>query len=145
MGDVCVACVKGEGRSADAGAVMKALQVAGMVAGLASVVADAAEAAVDDDAAMASAKALAASMGAAQMAADAVAMALSQTMGTDPGIPPSIGALLIGHPTVLIGGFPMIDIPNPVDVLLSKLRRFTAKSPKEEEPEAEAANTSCPI
>lgn len=157
MGDICVACVKGESRSVDAGAVMaavgtaasvagKALQVAGMVAGLASVVADAAEAAVDDDAAMASAKALAASMGAAQMAADAVAMALSQTMGTDPGIPPSTGALLVGHPTVLIGGFPMVDIPNPVDVLLSKLSRFTAKSPaEEEEPEAEEANTSCPV
>lgn len=156
MGDVCVACVKGESRTVDAGAVMaavgtaasvagKALQVAGMVAGLAGVVADAAEAAVDDDAAMASAKALAAAMGAAQMAADAIAMALSQTMGTDPGIPPSIGALLIGHPNVLIGGFPMIDIPNPVDALLSKLSRFTAKSPSEDEPEAEEANTSCPI
>ena len=154
MGDVCVACVKGESRTVDAGAVMaavgtvagvagKALQVAGMVAGLASVVADAAEAAVDDDAAMSSAKALAASMGAAQMAADAIAMALSQTMGTDPGIPPSIGALLIGSPTVLIGGFPMIDIPNPVDVLLSKLSRFTAKSPPEEEPEAEAGCPTC--
>jgi uncharacterized Zn-binding protein involved in type VI secretion len=155
MGDICVACVKGESRSVDAGAVMaavgtaagvagKALQVAGMVAGLASIVADAAEAAVDDDAAMASAKALAASMGAAQMAADAVAMALSQTMGTDPGIPPSVGALLVGHPTVLIGGFPMIDIPNPVDVLLSKLSRFTAKSPAAEEPEEQTANCGCP-
>jgi uncharacterized Zn-binding protein involved in type VI secretion len=156
MGDVCVACVKGESRTVDAGAIMaavgtaasvagKALQVAGMVAGLAGVVADAAEAAVDDDAAMASAKAMSAAMGAAQMAADAIAMALSQTMGTDPGIPPSIGALLIGQPTVLIGGFPMIDIPNPVDLLLSKLSRFTAKSPPEEESEEEAANTSCPI
>jgi hypothetical protein len=120
--------------------------VAGMVAGLAGIVADAAEAAVDDDAAMASAKALAASMGAAQMAADAVAMALSQTMGIDPGILPSTGALLVGHPTVLIGGFPMVDIPNPVDILLSKLSRFKGKSPKEEEePESEEANTSCPI
>ena len=155
MGDICVACVKGESRTVDAGAVMaavgtaagvagKALQVAGMVAGLASIVADASEAAVDDDAAMASAKALAASMGAAQMAADAVAMALAQTMGTDPGIPPSMGALLVGHPTVLIGGFPMIDIPNPVDVLLSKLSRFTAKSPSAEEPEEQGANCGCP-
>jgi len=143
MGDVCVACVKGESRSVDPGILMQALQVAGMVAGVASVVADAAEAAVEDDAAMASAKALAASMGAAQMAADAIAMALSQAMGTDPGIPPSIGALLVGEPTVLIGGFPMIDIPNPVDVLLSKLSRFTAKSPPEEEPEAEAGCPTC--
>jgi RHS repeat-associated protein len=140
MGDICVACVKGESRSVEAGAFMsalgtaasiasKGLQVAGMVAGLAGVVADAAQAAVEDDAAMASAMALAAAMGAAQMAADAVAMALSQTMGTDPGIPPSIGALLTGHPTVLIGGFPMIDIPNPINMILDKLSQFKAKSP----------------
>ena len=140
MGDICTACVKGETRTVDAGAFMSALgkaasmastalQVAGMVAGLAGVVADAAEAAVEDDAAMASAKALAASMAAAQMAADAAAMALSQTMGTDPGIPPSMGALLMGHPTVLIGGFPMVDIPNPIDMLLNKLKQFKGKSP----------------
>jgi len=147
-GDICVACVKGQARSVEAasiaGMVSTGLQVAGMVAGLAGVVADAAEAAVEDDAAMASAKALAASMGAAQMAADAIAAALSQTMGTDPGIPPSMGALMTGHPTVLIGGFPMVDIPNPVNVLLDKLKRFTAKSPKEDEPEEEEG-TSCPI
>lgn len=154
-GDICVACVKGESRSVEAGAFLsalgtaasmasKGLQVAGMVAGLAGVVADAAEAAVEDDAAMASAKALAASMGAAQMAADAIAAALSQTMGTDPGIPPSMGALMTGHPTVLIGGFPMVDIPNPIDMLLSKLSRFTAKSPEGDEPEEEEG-TSCPI
>jgi len=142
MGDICVACVKGESRSVDAGAFMsalgtaasiasKGLQVAGMMAGLAGVVADAAQAAVEDDAAMASAMALAAAMSAAQMAADAVAMALSQTMGTDPGIPPSVGALLMGHPTVLIGGFPMIDIPNPINMILDKLSQFKAKSPPE--------------
>ena len=113
-----------------------------MVAGLAGVVADAAEAAVEDDAAMASAKALAAAMGAAQMAADAAAMALSQTMGTDPGIPPSMGALLMGHPTVLIGGFPMVDIPNPIDMILNKLKQFKGKSPANEE-EGEGTG-SCP-
>jgi uncharacterized Zn-binding protein involved in type VI secretion len=156
MGDICVACVKGESRSVEAGAFMsalgtaasiasKGLQVAGMVAGLAGVVADAAQAAVEDDAAMASAMALAAAMGAAQMAADAVAMALSQTMGTDPGIPPSIGALLTGHPTVLIGGVPMIDIPNPINMILDKLSQFKAKSPPHEEEEEECASRSCPI
>ena len=51
MGDICVACVKGESRSVEAGAFLsalgtaasiasKGLQVAGMVAGLAGVVAD---------------------------------------------------------------------------------------------------------
>jgi hypothetical protein len=98
------------------------------MAGLAGVVADAAQAVVEDDAAMASAMALAAAMSAAQMAADAVAMALSQTMGTDPGIPPSVGALLMGHPTVLIGGFPLIDIPNQINMILDKLSQLKAKS-----------------
>jgi len=155
LGDICVACVKGESRTVEAGAVMSALgkaagvasaglQVAGMMAGLAGVVADAAEAAVQDDAAMAAAQALAASMGAAQMAADAVAAALSSTMGTDPGIPPSMGALTTGHPTVLIGGFPLPDIKNPINKLLEKLSRFTAKSPTEEEPE-EKEGESCPL
>jgi uncharacterized Zn-binding protein involved in type VI secretion len=154
--DICVACVKGESRSVDAGAFLAALgkaaamastalQVAGMAAGLAGVVADAAESAVNDDAAMGSAKALAASMGAAQMAADAIAMALSQTMGTDTGIPPSIGALLVGHPTVLIGGFPMIDIPNPIDLLLNRLSRFKAKSPDEDEEPAQTQPKCCPV
>jgi len=154
LGDICVACVKGESRSVEAGAFLSALgtaasmantalQVAGMMAGLAGVVADAAEAAVQDDAAMASAQALAASMGAAQMAADAVAAALSQTMGTDPGIPPSMGALTTGHATVLIGGFPMVDIPNPINMLLDKLARFKAKSPEEEEPQGKAACEDC--
>jgi len=155
--DVCVACVQGQSRTVEAGAFLAALgkaaalagdalQVAGMVAGLAGVVADAAEAAVEDDAAMASAKALAATMGAAQMAADAIAAALAQAMGKDPGIPPSIGALLTGHPTVLIGGFPMIDIPNPIDLLLNRLSRFKAKSPPDEEEEpAQAQPKCCPI
>jgi uncharacterized Zn-binding protein involved in type VI secretion len=153
LGDVCVACVKGESRSVEAGAFMsalgtaasianKVLQVGGMVAGLAGVVADATESAVQDDAAMASAMALAAAMGAAQLAADAIAAALSQTMGTDPGIPPSIGALVTGHSTVLIGGFPMIDIPNPINMILDKLSQFKAKSPPEEH-EGEGTG-SCP-
>jgi uncharacterized Zn-binding protein involved in type VI secretion len=156
MGDICVACVQGQSRSVEAGAFLSALgaaasaastalQVAGMAAGLAGIVADAAEAAVEDDAAMASAKALAASMGAAQMAADAIAMALSQAMGKDPGIPPSIGALLMGQSTVLIGGFPMIDIPNPINMLLDKLGRFAPKPPEAEEEEAEAEPASCPV
>jgi uncharacterized Zn-binding protein involved in type VI secretion len=156
MGDICVACVKGESRSAtEAGAFLaaigkmarllsKGLQVLGVVAGAAGIAADIAEAAVEDSAAMSSAKALAGAMASAQMGADAVAMALSQSMGTDPGIPPSIGALLMGHPTVLIGGFPMIDIPNPINLLLDKLGRFTAKSPPVEEG-AEVGVESCPI
>jgi hypothetical protein len=52
-------------------------------------------------------------------------------MGKDPGTP-NMGAVVMGHPNVLIGGFPMINIPNPVNVLLGKLSRLKGK-PKEEE------------
>ncbi|CAB3787329.1 hypothetical protein LMG28688_02444 [Paraburkholderia caffeinitolerans] len=50
-----------------------------------------------------------AAMTAAQTAADAMAMALSNLMGKDPGVEPGMGTLLIGNPSVLIGGFPMPD------------------------------------
>ncbi|WP_438007093.1 RHS repeat-associated core domain-containing protein [Sorangium sp. So ce321] len=42
-----------------------------------------------------------------QAGLDAAALALSLLMGMDPGTPPCIGAVLTGHPNVLIGGFPM--------------------------------------
>ncbi|WP_080435588.1 RHS repeat-associated core domain-containing protein [Burkholderia ubonensis] len=52
---------------------------------------------------------LAAAMMAAQTAADAAMMALSNLMGKDPGIEPSMGMLMDGNPTVLIGGAPLPD------------------------------------
>lgn len=51
----------------------------------------------------------AAAMMAAQTAADLAFMMLSNLMGKDPGIEPSMGTLLLGNPTVLIGGFPLPD------------------------------------
>ena len=51
----------------------------------------------------------AAAMLAAQTAADAAMMALSNLMGKDPGIEPSMGMLMDGNPTVLIGGAPLPD------------------------------------
>ena len=54
-------------------------------------------------------EAVAAAMMAAQTAADAAMMALSNLMGKDPGIEPSMGMLMDGNPTVLIGGAPMPD------------------------------------
>ncbi len=94
------------------------------------IAADVAEAAVEDDAAMASAKALSAAMASAQMAADAVKKAVEATMWKDPTLPPtgSMGALIDpSHATVLIGGFPMINIPDPVGALLNRLKRYKAK------------------
>ncbi|KUZ86316.1 hypothetical protein WI40_31010 [Burkholderia ubonensis] len=51
----------------------------------------------------------AAAMMAAQTAADLAMMLLGNLMGKDPGIEPSMGMLLAGNPTVLVGGFPMPD------------------------------------
>ncbi|KWN80057.1 hypothetical protein WM24_25040 [Burkholderia ubonensis] len=51
----------------------------------------------------------AAAMMAAQTAADLAMMMLGKLMGKDPGIEPSMGMLVAGNPTVLIGGFPLPD------------------------------------
>ena len=53
-------------------------------------------------------------------------------MGTDPCTPPvagppSIGAVTLGMPNVLIGGFPMVNIPNPAGPILNALKRLAAK------------------
>ena len=63
------------------------------------------------DAASAAAEASAAILAAAMMGADlamgAMKKAMGAMLGKDPGAPPCIGAITIGMPTVLIGGFPM--------------------------------------
>ncbi len=156
MGDLCKACTEAENRDPSeagaflakigkmAGMALKGIHYLGLAAGVAGAAADLAEAAVEDQAAMASAKALAAAMGAAQMAADLAAAALTKMMGKDPGEPPSIGALMMGHPNVLIGGFPMFDIPNPATELLGCLSKFTARSPQpENEDEEEPCDGNC--
>jgi hypothetical protein len=86
---------------------------------------------------------MAAAMAAAQMAADAAAAALTNAMGKDPaGIPPRVlGAITAGHPNVLIGGFPMANIPNPAEMLLKRLSRYKrTPAPK---PQAKGVG-SCP-
>jgi hypothetical protein len=40
---------------------------------------------------------------------------------------PVLGAITTGSPTVLVGGFPMVNIPNPAQDLLNRLKRFAAK------------------
>ena len=83
-------------------------QVAGQAAQVASIAGDAIEAVEADDAAMSAAMGMSAGVAAAQMAADAVAMAMGAAMGKDPCVPPgTLGAIMVGSPNVLIGGFPM--------------------------------------
>ncbi|MCL2779856.1 MAG: PAAR domain-containing protein [Polyangiaceae bacterium] len=50
---------------------------------------------------------LAAAMMGADMAMSAMSSALRAIQGKDPGGPPCIGAVMLGMPNVLIGGFPM--------------------------------------
>lgn len=124
MLDICKVCGKGEGRKPSAMAV--AMATLGMAA-------DIGEAAVESDPAMMAAKSLAGAMAGAQMAADAVAIALSKTMGLDacnPPIigPPGIGAVTLGWPTVLIGGFPMPNLPNPAGPILNALKRLAGRA-----------------
>lgn len=66
--------------------------------------------AIGAGASLAAGAGLQAAMQAAQAAADAAALAMSALLGKDPGVPPTIGAIMLGNPTVLIGGFPMPDV-----------------------------------
>ncbi len=155
LGDICKACpMIPEAPAISAGAVMSAIgkaagvaasamAVAGVVVGALGMAADIAEAAVEDSDAMASAKALSAAMAAAQMAMDASKMAVEKTMWMDkPVVPPtgSIGAIIDpSHATVLIGGFPMINIPDPVSALLNRLKRYQVPNAGGESAKAGAA------
>ncbi len=110
------------------GAGNKILETRSAAAAAAQASADAAQAATDasadaaDESAAASADAsaaaasagaeasaavLAAAMMGADMAMGALQAAMGNLMGKDPGAPPCIGAVMLGSPTVLIGGFPM--------------------------------------
>jgi uncharacterized Zn-binding protein involved in type VI secretion len=138
--DICQACTSADSRNSGMAAAGKLMGAVGSVArgiqavqrgmGIAGIAMNVAEAATEDDAALSAAKAMAAAMDAAQLAADAAAAALSQAMGKDPaGLPPKvIGAITVGHPNVLIGGFPMVNIPNPADMLLKRLARYKRSS-----------------
>ncbi len=158
LGDICQACKNipdppdipaGKVMAAigkAAGVASQAMAVAGVVAGALGMAADVAEMAVEDDAAMASAKALSAAMVAAQMAADAAKMAVEKTMWKDPTLPPtgSVGAIIDpSHATVLIGGFPMINIPNPVEALLNRLKRYKCNPSAAERPPGHCGTPDC--
>ncbi|MBV8522276.1 MAG: PAAR domain-containing protein [Acetobacteraceae bacterium] len=148
MGDFCQVCIPPEDEVEDipAGKFMAAvgaaargakavIGVAGQVLPFATMAADISEAAVEDDASMAAAEALAAVMAALEAASMAIRDAMAALMGKDPG-EPNLGNVLLGHPNVLIGGFPMINIPNPAEGLLNKLSRYRAHVPEGDHPSA---------
>ncbi len=66
----------------------------------------------------------------AQIAADLAAAAMSALLGKDPGIPPAMGALMMGAPTVLIGGFPCPNLPDPLSAMMKGLKCLAKKVAK---------------
>jgi uncharacterized Zn-binding protein involved in type VI secretion len=149
--DFCMECAPGGGAMNALGAAMMAV---GMVAGLAGAAGDSQDSAASDaegNAAMASAQALSAAMSAAQVAADAAAMAIKMSMGTDIAVPPSMGVLTMNTAsTVQIGGFPMINLPDPLHMLFEKLAGKGGHNEEDEEDpqrenedEAEEGNETC--
>jgi uncharacterized Zn-binding protein involved in type VI secretion len=148
--DFCMECAPGGGAM---GALGAAVMAVGMVAGAAGVVGDlqdSSASAAAGNAAMASAQALSAAMGAAQMAIDAAAMAIKSAMGTDIAVPPAMGFLTMNTvATVQIGGFPMINLPDPLHMLFEKIASMKASDEEEEEPtreneeDAEEGSSTC--
>lgn len=137
MGDMAKACTP-----SIAGAVRgiaAAMAIAGQSIALSGVVADAIDAG-GPDANVAAASGVAAAMGAAQMAVDAATMAITAAMGVDMAVPPSFGNVIVGMPNVQIGGFPMINFPNPAHLLFNKIK---AMRDKKKAAAAEAANAGC--
>ncbi|WP_338865635.1 PAAR domain-containing protein [Myxococcus stipitatus] len=118
---------------AGAGMVAGALGVATAAMDSANSSAEAAAAAAADDAnaaaassAAAAGQAIGAGVAAAQLAADAAAMAMGMMVGKDPGLVPDFGAIVLGHPNVLIGGFPMpswSDVADGLKKVVKGLRR----------------------
>ena len=46
--------------------------------------------------------------------------------------PPGLGMVILGMPNVLIGGFPMINTPNPIEALLNLLGHFKPRHATDE-------------
>lgn len=112
-------------------AAMRAVDAAGKIAQVAGIAGDAIEAgaaAAAGNAAMAAAMGLCAAMGAAQMANDAIAMAMGAAMGKDACVPPgTLGAITLGTPNVLIGGFPMPSWMNVAKGLMKMAKGLARK------------------
>ena len=116
------------------------------VAGIVADVEERGESLADGDPAMAAAKALDAAMSAAALAMDVATMAIKATLGKDPGVPPAEGLIVMGSPTVLIGGFPCPAFPDPMQKLFEKLKAKFAKKPAAaKNEEAEEGPEACAI
>ena len=147
MGDICVECLPGGGAMDAFGKAMFGLGLVSSALGVAADLGERADAKEDGDPDLAAAKAFAAAMTAVTTAAELATMAIKNALGKDIGVAATPGALLIGHPLILIGGFPMINFPNPVHLLFGKLKaKFGKKKNRQgaDEEEAKQGNPGCP-
>lgn len=143
MYDVCKACLPS--MAGPVRGMAMAMRAAGVAVGLAGAAADGIDAANANDPDVAAATALSAAMGVANVAADAATLALTYTMGVDLAVPPSMGMLMLGVPTVQIGGFPMINFPNPAEWLLRKIAGRFGRRNRANPEEGEAEPHTCPV
>lgn len=142
MLDITFHCKNSAGGAA--GAAGGAMAAVGAVANVAGKVAQAAGVAADVMDAVEGDVGAAARLGmmAAQAAADAVAKAASAAMGKDPCVPPgTMGAVLLGAPNVLIGGFPMPTWGNIAKGFMKLLKGL--KNRKKTAPPAASGKPPC--
>jgi hypothetical protein len=52
--------------------------------------------------------------------------------------------VILGMPNVLIGGFPMPNIPNPAEALLKALRRLAARGRGSQTEDTDCGKPGCP-
>ncbi|WP_394831699.1 PAAR domain-containing protein [Pendulispora rubella] len=146
MGDLAKACLPSTGGPIRG--LARAMMIAGAAVGAAGVAADAMDAAEGvGGPEMAAASAMAAGFDAAALAVDTAAQALAAAMGKDAAVPPSMGVMMVGMPTVLVGGFQMINFPDPVMLLLEKLmkrRKPNKPEAKDDDKEGTVGCTTCP-
>ena len=147
MTDQAEACAAAKsGMMSTFAAISMALGFAG---GALAVAADATDAKAATNANASAAAATAAALGAAQLAQDVATAAVKAMLGKDPAQMGAPGCLASGSPKVFIGGFPMIDIPDPVALLFERLENGPKEKPKgangDEEGEGKSGAGSCPI
>lgn len=146
MGDLAKACLPSAGGPIRG--MARAMMIANAAVGAAGIAADAVDAAEGTGGPeAAAAAAMAAGIDAAALAVDVAAQAMSAAMGKDMAVPPSMGVMMIGHPNVLVGGFPMPNIPDPVQLLLQKLtkgRKPKKKESKDKKQPGECGGGGCP-
>ncbi|WP_394850936.1 PAAR domain-containing protein [Pendulispora brunnea] len=142
--DFCMECAPGAGALNALAKVGMAVGAVAGIAGAAADMADADQSAAAGDAAMAAAQSLSAAMNAAQTAVDLATTAIRMAMGKDIAVPPGMGFVTaLTSSTVQIGGFPMVNIPDPLHLLFEKFKKMRANRRAQKERDAANSQTKC--